>query len=164
MAKVPGLVRRGNSYSYRRRVPSELVTAYGRREVKISLKTRDYDEAAKLARVKSVELDADFDAIREEAHSQQPATLAVTTTPVALSSSGIQRLSDAHYRTFVENEAPKRYEILQRAHMVVAASEHGHSEKLPCFGWVNTTLANIKNSITGTYVSGGYAPYFHGHR
>ena len=30
------------------------------------------------------------------------------------------------------------------AHMVVAASEHGHSEKLPCFGWVNTTLANIK--------------------
>ena len=28
---------------------------------------------------------------------------------------------------------------------------HGHSEKLPCFGWVNTTLANIKNSITGTY-------------
>jgi transposase-like protein len=36
-------------------------------------------------------------------------------------------------------------------HVVVAAAEHGHSEKLACFRWVNTTLANIKNSITGTY-------------
>ena len=36
-------------------------------------------------------------------------------------------------------------------HVPVAAAEHGHSEKLACFRWVNTTLANIKNSITGTY-------------
>lgn len=36
-------------------------------------------------------------------------------------------------------------------HVVFAASDHGPSEKLPCFRWVNTTLANIKNAITGTY-------------
>ena len=33
---------------------------------------------------------------------------------------------------------------------VVVAKASDHSEKLSCFKWVNTTLGNIKSSITGT--------------
>lgn len=34
---------------------------------------------------------------------------------------------------------------------VVVAKAPNNSEKLACFRWVNTALANIKNAITGTY-------------
>ena len=34
---------------------------------------------------------------------------------------------------------------------VIVAKAANHSEKLPCFKWVNTTLSNIKCAILGTY-------------
>jgi len=36
-------------------------------------------------------------------------------------------------------------------HQPLIVARLGHSEKLPQFKWVNTTLANIKNAIIGTY-------------
>lgn len=38
-------------------------------------------------------------------------------------------------------------------HAPVVAAQHGHSEKLPCFRWVNTVLGNIKTAIVGTLKS-----------
>ena len=37
------------------------------------------------------------------------------------------------------------------AHEPVVACEHGWSEKLPCFKWVNTVLGNVKTAIHGTF-------------
>ncbi len=37
------------------------------------------------------------------------------------------------------------------AHEAVVAAEHGLSEKLPCFRWVNTVLGNVKTAIHGTF-------------
>lgn len=46
LAKEPGLVRRGNRWIYRRRVPEDLVQAFGgRREIKESLRTEVHSEA-----------------------------------------------------------------------------------------------------------------------
>lgn len=50
-------MRRGSAYSLRRRVPTDLVEALGRREVWIALGTTDYKAAAKEARLASVRLD-----------------------------------------------------------------------------------------------------------
>ncbi len=38
-------------------------------------------------------------------------------------------------------------------HEPVVAAQYGHSEKLPCFRWVNTVLGNVKTAITGTLKS-----------
>ena len=38
-------------------------------------------------------------------------------------------------------------------HAPVVAAQHGHSEKLPCFRWVNTVLGNVKTAIVGTLKS-----------
>lgn len=45
MAKELGLVRRGNRWIYRRRVPEDLRTSFGKREIKESLRTEVYAEA-----------------------------------------------------------------------------------------------------------------------
>jgi hypothetical protein len=45
MAKELGLVRRGNRWIYRRRVPEDLRGSFGRREIKESLRTEVYAEA-----------------------------------------------------------------------------------------------------------------------
>ncbi|MFT2212348.1 DUF6538 domain-containing protein [Rhizobium giardinii] len=65
MAKVPGLVRRGNTYTFRKRVPSDLVSVLGQKEVKIALGTTDYKEAAKKARHEASDLDKKWDKDRE---------------------------------------------------------------------------------------------------
>lgn len=63
--KVTGLIRRGSTYSLRRRVPTDLVKSLGRREVVIALGTSDYRTAAKEARLASVRLDIQWENQRE---------------------------------------------------------------------------------------------------
>lgn len=65
MEKVAGLMRRGSTYSLRRRVPTDLVEALGRQEVWIALGTTDYRAAAKKARIEAVRLDTLWDSQRE---------------------------------------------------------------------------------------------------
>ncbi|MBY5826570.1 site-specific integrase [Rhizobium leguminosarum] len=57
MLKVTGLVRRGSTYSLRRRVPSDLVKVLGKTEVVIALHTSNHRVAAEAARLESVRLD-----------------------------------------------------------------------------------------------------------
>lgn len=45
MKKTPGLVRRNGTYYARKRVPKLLVDSLGKREIKISLETKNFDEA-----------------------------------------------------------------------------------------------------------------------
>ncbi len=72
MEKVTGLMRRGSTYSLRRRVPTDLVEALGRREIWVALGTSDYREAAKEARRASVRLDMEWDAARAALKNGEP--------------------------------------------------------------------------------------------
>ncbi|MFS8115680.1 hypothetical protein QD460_28500 [Rhizobium jaguaris] len=65
MTKVTGLIRRGSTYSLRRRVPTDLVKVLGRTEIWIALGTSDYRAAAKEARLASVRLDLQWEKHRE---------------------------------------------------------------------------------------------------
>jgi integrase len=70
--KVTGMMRRGSTYSLRRRVPTDLVEALGRREIWVALGTSDYRAAAKEARRESVRLDLEWEQTREALKSGAP--------------------------------------------------------------------------------------------
>lgn len=65
MTKVPGLMRRGNTYTFRKRVPSDLVKVLDQREIKIALGTTDYKTAVKEAHIRAVQLDILWENQRE---------------------------------------------------------------------------------------------------
>ena len=58
------LQKSGKGYRFRVTVPTDLRTVFGKREVKVSLKTSDYDEARKQVRQLSAEFDRQVDAYR----------------------------------------------------------------------------------------------------
>lgn len=60
MAKPPGLVQRGRIWYLRKRVPTDLVDRYGRREIPISLNTDDYQTAVGQYHVEMAKLEAEF--------------------------------------------------------------------------------------------------------
>jgi integrase len=60
------LTRRNGRYFYRRRVPADLIEAYGKSEVQQALGTPDPKEAAKLARKVASKFDDLFDALRAD--------------------------------------------------------------------------------------------------
>lgn len=57
MLKVTGLIRRGSTYSLRRRVPLDLVEALGKKEIVIALHTANHRVAAEAARFEAHRLD-----------------------------------------------------------------------------------------------------------
>ncbi len=62
MPRELGLVRRGNVWTYRRRIPTDLVPAYGgRTERKKSLQTQDYRAAKRFRNHIAAEWDAEFE-------------------------------------------------------------------------------------------------------
>jgi len=74
MAKPTGLFRRKGTYYYRTRVPKDLVSAFGKTEIKKSLKTKDYDEAKKRRNQVAVEWDARFDEVRKSLEKDSSAS------------------------------------------------------------------------------------------
>lgn len=58
------LLKRGGSYSVRRKVPADLVDRLGRKEIVRSLGTKDPVEAKRRVREASVQIDREFDAAR----------------------------------------------------------------------------------------------------
>jgi len=60
------LIRRDGRYSYRRRIPEDLIEHYGRKFITKALGTADRREAERLARALSVEHDNEFDALRAD--------------------------------------------------------------------------------------------------
>jgi len=64
MSKVPkkhNLTDRKGVWYYRRRVPKDLQRAFGKSVIQLSLKTKDFNEAAKLRNLQDVEWDACFE-------------------------------------------------------------------------------------------------------
>jgi integrase len=61
---ISNLVKRGNRYSIRRKIPSDLQAHYGKTETVKALGTSDPTEAANLCRAESVRQDQEFAAVR----------------------------------------------------------------------------------------------------
>lgn len=61
-----GMLRRGSRYSLRRRVPLDLIAAYGKQEITRALGTSDFAEAKKRLALQWVALDEEFDARRTD--------------------------------------------------------------------------------------------------
>ena len=69
MSKVPkkhNLTNRKGVWYYRRRVPQGLEKAMGKSVIQLSLKTKDFNEAAKLRNMQDVEWDARFEKVSEQ--------------------------------------------------------------------------------------------------
>ncbi len=66
------LHKRGATYYIRLKVPADLRRHYGKREIKLSLGTKDPREAAILVRKHSVALDAEFEALRHASDGIAP--------------------------------------------------------------------------------------------
>lgn len=73
MAKHPWLMKRRDRYYLRARVPSDLVHAYEKREIKKALGTSDRREADRLIRIESANVERDFEEKRRRStQSDQP--------------------------------------------------------------------------------------------
>ena len=74
-----GLIRRGAAYSLRRRIPLDLIDAYGgRKEIVLALGTNDFAEAKLRLAHKQVELNDEF-AARRQQRDADPASLITRT-------------------------------------------------------------------------------------
>ena len=72
MAKSNHLTRREGTYYFRRKIPADLLGHYpGKREIVRSLRTKDHDEAARIARRVSVDLDNEWETLRDAAKGKQ---------------------------------------------------------------------------------------------
>lgn len=56
----------GSTYYYRQKVPEDLLWHYGKREIKLSLHTKEVSEGARRARAQAVKLDAEFECLRQQ--------------------------------------------------------------------------------------------------
>lgn len=71
--KVPGhtrLFRRNGTYYLRAKVPEKLRAIIGKREIQESLRTRDYRDAVKLVKPRSIRVDSQFEAARAQLAKQ----------------------------------------------------------------------------------------------
>jgi hypothetical protein len=75
------ITRRNGVYYFRKKIPVDLVAAYGKREIIYSLRTKDRPMAARLALRAAVQLDDEFSLKRGEPVARQQ--VAVTSDPAA---------------------------------------------------------------------------------
>lgn len=78
MPKKHNLTNRNGVWYYRRRVPQGLEKAMGKSVIQFSLKTKDFNEAAKLRNVQDVEWDARFEKASEQSNDPSQAKSALS--------------------------------------------------------------------------------------
>ncbi|NLS04620.1 site-specific integrase [Rhizobium sp. P32RR-XVIII] len=84
MTKVLGLTQRGGTYSVRRRVPTDLVEALGKKEIWLALGTSDRKTAEREARLVAVQLDLQWQKQRETLRKGEKITVADEVTEADL--------------------------------------------------------------------------------
>lgn len=98
---------RGNFFWYRRKIPLEFLSAYkGKKEIRHSLRTSDRAAAKRLARVRSVELDAEFE--RHRHNQQSTSILGPAVRDLVLSDEQIHRVCLLWQRSVLETDDKHR--------------------------------------------------------
>ncbi len=105
LSYYPGLIQRGSVFHYRKRVHTDIVGSFGRREIWTSLGTGNRPEAVKRARRVAVELDNKFDVHR---HGQ-----AEPFQVKELSQKAINKLAEFFCQQVVNEHDKSRYDILR---------------------------------------------------
>ena len=103
MKSQTNLVRRGQIYYFRRRVPPGLVAHYGKQEVTYSLRTKDPKEAREKVRLEALKWDQEFNHI---------AALQVAPVAVELSDHEIAQLAALWYAHLLEEDEAIRMDGL----------------------------------------------------
>jgi len=103
----PHLETRGFVFWYRRKIPLDLLPAYdGKREIRHSLHTRNYDEAERKARKRSVELDDEF--VLRRGGPGAAASMFPKLTRVDITDSNIESLCERWKRAVLESDDANR--------------------------------------------------------
>ena len=105
LSYYPGLIQRGSVFHYRKRVPTDIVGTFGRREIWTSLGTGNRPEAIKRARRVAVQLDDRFDAHR----NGQVEPFKVE----ELSQEAINRLAELRFQQVVTEHDKSRLKAVQ---------------------------------------------------
>lgn len=101
MAKHPRLLRRGTRYYFRAAVPQDIQEAFGRKEVKFSLQTSDYQEALRKVRQHSAEVDQQFERCRQSQQQEAVRELEEAT---------IRQIGELYYAHLLEEDEEGRLE------------------------------------------------------
>lgn len=146
------LTRRGARYSIRRRIPSDLVAHYGKREIQRALGTSDPREAARLVRIAGAALDAEFEEARKRLRAAPstpptPAPAVAPDTPVDLyptradlehaEESGREQMQESFAEEAADEQADRLIQALRRAGKDLpsyqpeetAAAASGHADR-----------------------------------
>ena len=107
---LTGLKQRGTRWSLRRRVPADLVEAWGQTEVTRALGTPDYKEARKRLPQAWAALDAEFDAFRAELRGQPKAA---PDDPAVSAMRMLARLRGKRDKAAAEGKLPEFQDYLQ---------------------------------------------------
>ena len=110
LSYYPGLIQRGSVFHYRKRVPTDIVGSFGRREIWTSLDTGNRQEAVKRARRVAVKLDDRFDAHR----NGQAEPFEVE----ELSQEAINRLAELRFQQVVTEHDASRLKAMQEVAVV----------------------------------------------
>ena len=110
LSYYPGLIQRGSVFHYRKRVPTDIVGTFGRREIWTSLGTGNRPEAIKRARRVAVQLDDKFDAHR----NGQAEPFKVE----ELSQEAINRLAELRFQQAVTEHDKSRLKAVQEVAVV----------------------------------------------
>lgn len=131
MPRHPRLQKRGSRYFLRVKVPSELRSAIGKREIRKALKTSDPREALKAVRKASAETDAMFESLRGK----------VTATVAALAPASAVDLDRIIRREFYEME-------IQRQKRISEADQHDSDDILEVLREDEAILSGGYNAST----------------
>lgn len=130
------LKRRDGRYYYRRRVPSDLVAAYGKREIQQALDTANIKEATKLARKVAVGFDEIFDRLRKEAAAPAYQPIIVSTESMTAYDRGQLEHDEESNALAAQEEAEQeareqRIEEMKEAVRAILAESHPATAPIP---------------------------------
>lgn len=143
MEKVAGhtnLFRRNATYYLRRRVPSDVLDSFGKKELCYSLKTKDYQEALKRIRIESAKVESQFEEHRQELKR-------LSSPPLDdLSSEQLQNIHDVYYQYILEEDDETRLEGFYRGEMT--------ENPVPSFEEYKEDIDTFEQATRGGYAEG----------
>lgn len=115
------LEKRGTVWYFRRKIPTDLEQHFGRKQMMLSLKTRDYAEAKRLAATHTVITDAQFAAARAGRSSPEPSdTWAALMAKAPFEELYQEELEQQWQRAYEAN--PEPFDLAARARQEATAS------------------------------------------
>lgn len=137
VVKHPWLMRRGETYYVRAAVPKDIVSAFGKTEVKRSLRTKDPKEARKRIAQEAAAISEEFETFRESqiASVQATASDACVVVQTKMPAKVLKELIDAYYQGVIDDDFEWRADIHQKSVTDDQGFRRGHYIANPTYEW-----------------------------